>query len=1113
MPPKRKRAAATSSSLKAPKNAKAASKERQVSSSSRRKTAAQLGNAKARTRTSKIQKKTRERASEETKESGGGAAKRPRSVAAIPSPEPPRTAERTEKLATATMVQSAVADVNTKGPAPATSANVDKGNTGVKDAEGKEVVSAADTNQSSGPSPSLLRRYLPLPSSVPRTPWNTSDATVFSTFLAQLHYGFVRSCCQLLAKLTTSTSPAFLHVAALGEAALSAAADPEVGKTAGASSESLAHASRDVDAMLNRQEQAYRTVRATIAASCTLGHRSCQVLWGPRGSGKHRIMRLLAQEVRRTPNTFVMELHGRLLRDDEAALGVIAQQLFSFLQSPQSTQLREAHYLLRTGSFGFGQLFHFERRMQEAATAPALPPSSDAARKESAEARGRASGARGAAAQSRASRKLAAPAGARRGGLPRRRRAEASLSPDYASNSEDDERIGSDGDVDGGGADDDLGNAEMMVTSTTTYLTGGAASALPHLQRALLLLKSQGCNIVVCIRDVDVFGIRCDQLLYVLSGLMHDSDGSGNSGGGGGLSLVLASAAPDIRQLEKRLSSRLTCETRYVPLLPWSLAVLLAATLHVAAQDASFQLRLRELGKERSDMLASLRDGATRLRRLHEGLPRRGVARKAQEKAMKEVQDEMAGFEARLHAVEAGLRDARAQRRHFLGFLDADPAGTTTTTAATHRFFVDGGTSGGGGAAALGSLTASEWWPGSPLLTSQATVASSSQQQPTTSSASFVAPRSWTVAALHRQPNLALEAQCVMCEELLRQLRLATIATSSVAEHHVDSEASSSLVPHVTSLGAAIELESGTSATVLTALTSALCKTASGEVDLMGARGRRVLLQWMRARLQHEVIPPPAEEEGGGVTDAAKVDHATCPPGLPAKILTRWRESAHALAPSKSSTPASATTRVGGVTEDWRLSSTAAAATAVQPPYSLSSPTTLKAAAQDGTQDASSSPPPPDAAAAVFHRSGAALDLPPLSLLPPHLFDLFAEGQLVGMGYGSREVMLVLFYMHLHYSTGVRQRTVADLIEDVSSSLGTRAAASLDREAIRCSIRLLCRWRLLTVVERQSQSVQLCGSDVRLREFLATVLSKQPAWCEAELGLDTREIMRFRNLV
>ncbi|CAJ1022072.1 hypothetical protein Q4I32_002823 [Leishmania shawi] len=837
-----------------------------------------------------------------------------------------------------------------------------------------------------------------------------------------------------------------------------------------------------VEQLVDKQEQAYRTLRATIAASCALGHRSCQVLWGPRGSGKHRILRLLAHDVRRTPNTFVMELHGRLLKDDEAALGVIAQQLLSFLQSPQSVQLRAEHYLLRTGTFGFGQLFHFERHMRDdgVATAVVAAPGHSVRAIVGADALfthafHHLAGDGGRNVPNRRQRPSTTTnplaktphRGASRTRWHSSRRASGSLADSDADMS------GEDAEEYGSRDEDDVQGSSVMVTSTTTYLTGGAASALPHLQRALLLLKSHGCSIVVCIRDIDVFGVRCDQLLYVLSGLMHDNDGGsggGGAGSGGGMSLVLASAAPDIRQLEKRLSSRLTCEARYVPLLPWSLRNLLAATLHTMVQDASSQVRMREVERQRAELVAALSVEATKLRSRTDGV---GKLQGREQELLKKL---MADLEAQLHASDATLRELRGQRRHLSSLFDLEGTPMTARVGANEA-----------GALTQGHYSTSGWRSSELPPTQQ------QQQQRASGSASLTSPsfttaRTWSVSSLLAHSSLTLEVQCVMCEELLRQLCCATHARQArglVGVDAVHGSCRSSLASLVTELSTELEQNSSTSSTVMAVLANHLCKAVSGAIDLLGESGRRVLLRWLRARLQHEPIPPAS-------VSAAPAEQAStaCPAGVSPMILLSWREAAQCMVLHTSDC------RTGLFEE--AAENECCARVRLRPPFAFGN---SKPAEMDGA----------NGSRAEYHRPGS--ELPPLSLLPPHLHDLLADGQLVGMGYGSREALLVLFYMHVHHTSGLQERTVADLLEDVSSSLGTTAAAALDREAFRHAIRLLCRWRLLRVVEAHSQLLEICGSDARLREFLMTVLSKQPEWCETELGLDAREIVRFRSLL
>ncbi|KAG5481042.1 hypothetical protein LSCM1_06718 [Leishmania martiniquensis] len=927
---------------------------------------------------------------------------------------------------------------------------------------------------------SLLRRFLSLPTltntddvaDCDAQKWNTSNAVVFSAYLAEVQSHLTRHLCRQLARLTTSTTPAFLHAAALGEAALSAFPSPPA--AAHEHSGSGDQCSRPtVEQLVDRQEQAYRSLRATIAASCALGHRSCQVLWGPRGSGKHRILRLLADDVRRTPNTFVMELHGRLLRDDEAALGVIAQQMLLFLRSPQSATLRAGHYLVRTGTFEFGQLFHFERHMLDdsVAAAAAAAPGLTARTTDGANvslthvSRGVAEGGgrSGVGRRPRSSAAVSSTKTPSRGA--RRMQWRLSHRVSGAQEGSDADESGEDAEVDGREEEPDEPGSGVMVTSTTTYLSGGAASALPHLQRALLLLKSQGCSMVICIRDIDVFGIRCDQLLYVLSGLMHDFDGGGGAGGSGGMSLVLASGAPDIRQLEKRLSSRLTCETRYVPLLPWSMSGLLAATLHTTAQDASYQVRMKEVGRRRAELVAALRAGATKLRHGTEG------GRRATAREQELLKRSMAELEEELHASDATMRELRNQQRHLFSILHTEAAAAPSLCGANSA-----------SPSALGYYCASGW-------RSSASLQLPPQKSPCASAAalSFTTGRTWSVSSLLAHASLTLEVQCVMCEELLRQLcgairasprrDLGGINAVYVAGH-------SSLAEVVRELDVELELNSCTSSTVLTVLASHLCKTASGGVDLLGGNGRRVLLSWLCARLRHEPIPAPA-------TSAASIVQASavCREGVPPTILSKWREEAQSMVSRISDSRG-----LAGEAKEEALFVKGG----LRPPLAFGASEPAAANGANGSRTQYLRPDP---------------RLPPLSLLPPHLHDLLADGQLVGMGYGSREVVLVLFYMHIHHTSGVQQRTVADLLEDVSSSLGTKAAASLDREAFRHAIRLLCRWRILRVVETHSQMLEICGSGGRLREFLEVVLSKKSEWCDAELGLDAREIMRLRSLL
>ncbi|RNF11673.1 hypothetical protein TraAM80_00756 [Trypanosoma rangeli] len=364
--------------------------------------------------------------------------------------------------------------------------------------------------------------------------------------LANLQYRLSLHCCRVLAQLTAHTGKSFLTLAKRGRSPPRSEAEGEHAEDAGKCDEFSMH------------EEAYRSVLSAIAASCTLGHRSCHALWGPRGCGKHRILRLVAKEFRQRERTLVFYLDGDTLNGDEDGLRSIADQLLDFLKRPQSAQLRAADWSLRTGSFDFGSLFGFSKLLQQDLAESEVQESDDdssnlLARKRAAANRQKKSGKEN---DKKATRKRARP-----------------QSP-------------VDSESEGGKMDGEEGL--LLMTSTMALATGGVSSALPALQRALLLMKSYGTNLVICIRRVERFGIWCDQLLYVLSGLMHESDGRG-----GGMSLVMTSSTPDIRQLEKRLSSRLTCETRCIPLLPWTASRVARACLVEVRESLQHRIERR----------------------------------------------------------------------------------------------------------------------------------------------------------------------------------------------------------------------------------------------------------------------------------------------------------------------------------------------------------------------------------------------------------------------------------------------------------------------------------------------------------------------------------------
>nr|CCC94368.1 conserved hypothetical protein [Trypanosoma congolense IL3000] len=380
-----------------------------------------------------------------------------------------------------------------------------------------------------------------------------SSPLAFILAAAQRHLGI--QLCKALSKEAAETGELFLDVAKRGRS-------PPSG------SGSKAHVTDDI---VERQDELdshlaiYRSVRSAIAASCALGHRSCHMLWGPRGCGGHRLLRLISQDCRHRPDTFVLYLDGEILKNDGDAIRCVAQQMLEFLKSPRSANLRSLDSSIRTGSFEFGNIFNFRNLMEL-----------------------REDDTMGAdAGDCRAATFTKKGYGGRKGlrkAVNTKERSKRGRSPSPVCY-----------DLISSGEESNDGHDALRVTCTTAHAKSGASSALPALQRSLLLMRGYGTNLVVCIRCVERFGVWCDHLLYVLSGLMHESDGQG-----GGMSLVMTSSAPDVRQLEKRLSSRLTCEARCIPLLPWSVSRIARACLLHVQKKLQEEVKLLEACSEKT---------------------------------------------------------------------------------------------------------------------------------------------------------------------------------------------------------------------------------------------------------------------------------------------------------------------------------------------------------------------------------------------------------------------------------------------------------------------------------------------------------------------------------
>lgn len=330
----------------------------------------------------------------------------------------------------------------------------------------------------------------------------------------------------------------------------------------------------------------FKRLRGTIVSASTLHHRACQVLWGPVGSGKSRLLRAIAAETRQRPHTLVFYLDGASLRSEMAAVRRMADQLLHFLLSPTSATVRAADWSIRTGSFGLGKLFHFPQRLRAARRKRGRCEKRHDRMKENSKAGG---------------------IGKRHGTVDREEGMERKNR--HANLEEEDEQEEEESSSTSEEEDEDMHNAE----DKNTLESSAAVNALVYLDAALHLFREHHVNILICIRQAEQFCVWCDHLLYVLAGLLHDAGDYGNTssttvvepGGtramgtrkttvsstkkevpfssssfrGGGLIFLFTSNGPDLKHLEKRLSSRLTPEARHVPLLPWTPRCLIRAAL------------------------------------------------------------------------------------------------------------------------------------------------------------------------------------------------------------------------------------------------------------------------------------------------------------------------------------------------------------------------------------------------------------------------------------------------------------------------------------------------------------------------------------------------------
>lgn len=286
-----------------------------------------------------------------------------------------------------------------------------------------------------------------------------------------------------------------------------------------------------------------KKLRSGVLAASRLGHRSCIALWGPSGNGKDHLLDLLAKSLRRQDNIVVIQLDGALLQNDEEAVRKIALEVHAFLNSSSAAKAKQRCAQLKNFTFEFATLMKMRSKRHQ--------------------------------------------------------------SDGHSDDSGDDDDVDPsnpawdcDGGVRRGGAW--LGDASTAGIAPLSLLKAPqtALSTLSSLQDALILLNKEGVSLVVCIHNATRFSVWCDRLMYILSGLMHDVDERT-----GGMSLIMTTTGPDMRQTEKRLSSRLTCEMCFVPNPSFSLHGCLTAAVGRAV--AAFEREERILSEEESQCAAT----------------------------------------------------------------------------------------------------------------------------------------------------------------------------------------------------------------------------------------------------------------------------------------------------------------------------------------------------------------------------------------------------------------------------------------------------------------------------------------------------------------------------
>lgn len=887
-------------------------------------------------------------------------------------------------------------------------------------------------------------------------------AAEVAQFFADVEQELCAMCCRLLPHITVGTNPCFLSVAELGER-------DDLAVTRNCSFEESEEDEGETLRLRVREShrRLYSQLRGSIVAACTLGHRACQVLWGPEGCGKSRLLRLVAAETRERPNTVVFYLDGSVLRSEEAGVREMASQLRDFLMSPASAAVRVRDWSIRTGSFEFGRLFGFPECL---------------------------------AAQSGGDKK-----------------------PPAALVNEPHE-------------------GDLQVTHTETAAGSTTASnALPSLLSALHLLRRYQVNIVVCIKEAESFSVWCDQLLYMLAGLLHDDAGERHESAaeGSAFFFLLTTTAPDMKQLEKRLSSRLTPETRHVPLLGWTPRGIVRAVLQQA----------KELHSCRCEALGLL------LRR----------TKNAPWLETKEGEDALEALQLRLVElvpffptdVLVGMRSTHLKRQRsqelpemcFMPKKNECREGGERTATLHPNDLYEGSTS---------FFSPSHSWNVEDISSPDCS-----------RKTDCTLPELVQDASLYSNLLLISNVMVMICDAVL----------SEMSEGLKDSK------PFCTEPTIASHLrcsdESYVKRCVLLDYTASSAVNAASQLLRLAYAGSiSLMMEESRVKILDQLTANP---------------NAFLPFGIPAELFSESLKSLVSSSTEKedisppvfSLTPAELNSLLPSCEAVLQLLQRSSRSSGLQLKHSL-------AKHSFGLQKNASSkspclsllyfiagmPVPASCSSEHIHKKQyeeKGLSVPFRVATVPRqkkwmnsvLFsvyhkqceqyipeteasrtaihsacDMLHNARWISEGFGSRETFLLLCTLTLQYhdvasigfSSGkslhkvfsrVIEKKVEDLLEEVTSPLSADASRGLgvgkgsvatstqrrvNKEAFRLALAQLHRWGMVHV-SAGTEQVRLVGDPRRLREMVSEVLLHYPEWCERELGLDSREILYWRSLL